>query len=373
MLLVEDGTLQLDDSLAQYLADIPDSWKAITIRQLITHTSGIVEDPPGFTPFRQQPDAEVIRSVYPVPLLFAPGEKWSYSNAGYFVLGEVLSRVSGISWQQLVNDRVFRPLHMDATRTTTTSEVVPHRATGYLWTAGRYRKAEDWAAVRPSGAFLSTVLDVARWDAAVRSRSLLKASSWDQILAPVRLKSLQTHPYGLGFFLDPWQGHPRLRHDGQLPGFLTAYECYPADRLSIIVMANTDEFDIIELAHSIAGFYVSGLAPPAYHAVSDIEPEVTAKVKRMLRGFVNHDSDMALFTRQLGSELTPSLRTRLAEVLSKFGAIESVVLVERQAQGQSRTYRYRVGYAEGSVLVICSLDSKGMIQGIWYETDTGVD
>src|SRR5262249_31136539 len=155
-----------------------------------------------------------------------------------------------------------------------------------------------------------------------------------------------THPYGLGFFLDPWQGRPRMYHDGQLPGFLTVYEHFPADRLSIIAMANTDEVDLRKLAHSIAGLYVSQLAPPAYHAISDTESPVTAKVKRMISGFVNDDPDMTLFTARLGSDLTPRVRTRLAEALSKFGSIQSVVLVERTAQGQSRTYRYRVGYAE---------------------------
>jgi CubicO group peptidase (beta-lactamase class C family) len=374
MLLVEDGKLHLDDPIAQYMQDVPESWKGITIRHLLTHTSGIVEDPPGFTPFRQQPDTEVIHNVYPVPLLFAPGEKWSYSNAGYFVLGAILSKASGVPWPRFVNDRVFQPLHMNATRTTTTAEIVPHRATGYVWVRGEYRKAEDWVAVRPSGAFLSTVLDLARWDTAVRSRSLLKASSWEQILSPVRLKSQQTHPYGLGFFLDPWQGRQRIYHDGQLPGFLTVYEYFPADRLSVIAMTNTDEVGLGKLVHSIAGFYVSQLAPPAYHSIPDTEPKVTATVKRMISGFVNDDlPDMNLFTARLASDLTPGARTRLGTVLSKFGSIQSVVLVERTSQGHGGTYRYRVGYPDGSIFVICSLDSNGLIQGIWYEPDTGLD
>jgi hypothetical protein len=158
-----------------------------------------------------------------------------------------------------------------------------------------------------------------------------------------------------------------------LPGFLTDYEYFPTDRLSIIAMTNTDEVSLGKLVHSIAGFYVSQLAPPVYHSISDTVPQVTATVKRMISGLANDDPDMTLFTARLASDLTPGLRTRLATVLSKFGSIQSVVLVERTAHGQGETYRYRVGYPDGSLFVICSLDRKGLIQGIWYEVDTGLD
>ena len=255
MLLAEDGKLKLEDSVDRYLESVPESWRSITIRHLLTHTSGLVEDPPGFDPFKALPDADVIRSIYPVPLLFTPGEKWRYSNAGYFVLGQVITRVSGKPWAEFLSERVFRPLKMDATRTTTTTEIVPHRAGGYVWASGQFKKSEDWVAVRPSGAFLSTVLDLARWDDAVRSRSLLKAASWDQILAPVHLNNNEKFGYGFGFALDPWQKHRRIYHIGQLPGFLTVLEDFPDDHFTIIAMTNTDEFDTAKVVHSIAGFY----------------------------------------------------------------------------------------------------------------------
>jgi CubicO group peptidase (beta-lactamase class C family) len=104
-----------------------------------------------------------------VPLLFSAGEKRRYSNTGYFVLGQVITRVRGKPWAEFPSERVFRPLKMDATRTTTTTEIVPHRAGGYVWTSGQFKKSEDWVAAGPSGAFLSTVLDLARWGDAVRS------------------------------------------------------------------------------------------------------------------------------------------------------------------------------------------------------------
>jgi len=373
MLLVEDAKLGLDDPIGRYLDGVPDAWRAITIRHLLTHTSGIVEDPPGFTPFRAQPDADVVRSLYTVPLLFAPGEKWSYSNAAYFALGEIIHKVSGRPWAEFLDERIFRPLHMDATRTTTTTEIVPNRASGHIWSFGRFQKTEDWVAVRPSGAFLSTVLDLARWDGALQSRSILKPETWQQILSPVGLNSGKTHPYGFGFFLDPFQDHRRIYHDGQLPGFLTVFESFPADHLTVITMSDTDDVALGKLTHSIAGFYVPQLAPPAYQTIADTEPEVTATVKRLIAGLVKDDPDMTLFTAGLRSDLTAPVRAYLTRVLGKFGAVQGISLVERTPVGQGATYRYRVLYRDGSLFLICSMDGTGKIQGIWQDADTSVN
>ena len=219
VLLVQDGKLRLDDKLSQYLDNSPGSWKDITIRHLLTHTAGLVEDPPGFEPFKAQPDAEVIKKAHSRALLFAPGERWSYSNLGYFILGEILTRVSGKPWSQFLSERLLHPAGMTATRTTTTTDLVPQRASGYELTRlfGTLRKAEDWVAVRPSGGLLSTVLDLAKWDAALSSDTILSAASREQMWTPVKLNNGTTHPYGLGWFVDKWQGHRRISHQGGLP------------------------------------------------------------------------------------------------------------------------------------------------------------
>jgi CubicO group peptidase (beta-lactamase class C family) len=109
----------------------------------------------------------VIHSAYPVALGFAPGERWQYSNLGFFALAEILTRVSGEPWSNFLTERIFRPQHMDATRTTTVSDIVSNRADGYTWHTGKLQRADEYLALPPSGAFLSTVNDLARWDAAL--------------------------------------------------------------------------------------------------------------------------------------------------------------------------------------------------------------
>jgi CubicO group peptidase (beta-lactamase class C family) len=369
MLLVEDSRVGLDDTIDRFLQDVPDSWKSITVRHLLTHTAGIVENPPGFLPFTQQPDLEVIQSLYPVPLLFPPGDRWNYSNATYFILGEIIHLASGMPWPDFVESRIFRPLNMGSTRITSTSEVIAGRANGYIWSRGRFVRAEDWVAVRPSGAFLSTVNDLARWENALRSRALLTHESWEQVLAPVRLNGGQTHPYGFGFFLDPWQGRQRIYHDGQLPGFRTMFEEFPEEGIAILLAANTDEIDIGKLAHSIAGFYAPQLSPPVYNTIPDRNPEVTAKAWRFVNGFISDELDPSLFPN--GAQFTPEMRTMLGGRLRKWGTVEAISLVEREPDGDFMAYRYRISYPDAaSLLLKLFLDADGIIRGWAYETDT---
>src|SRR5262249_54449111 len=159
-------------------------------------------------------DADIVKSSYNTELLFKSGQKWTYSNLGYFALAEIIHKVSGQPWSEFLTEHLFAPAGMTATRTTTTTDIVPRRASGYTWTSDRWENAENWVAVRPSGAFLSTVLDMAKWDALLDSNTILKYPLRQQMWTPIKLNDGTTHPYGFGWFLDPWQGHKRVDHQG---------------------------------------------------------------------------------------------------------------------------------------------------------------
>ena len=117
--------------MSRYLEGTPETWKAITIRHLLTHTAGLVREAPGFGPHKIQSDADLLRTAYPLPLRFAPGEKWEYSNVGYFALAEIIRRVSGRPWSEYLAEQVFRPSGMNTTFTTNTKASIPNRAVGY--------------------------------------------------------------------------------------------------------------------------------------------------------------------------------------------------------------------------------------------------
>lgn len=260
MLLVQEGKLRVDDKLSQYLDGTPETWQGITIRHLLTHTSGILREAPGFDPFKIQSDFDVIKTAYSQPLRFTTGEKYEYCNVGYFSLAEIIRRVSGKGWDEFLNERVFAPLGMSATRTTSTRAVVPNRAGGYEWDKDKMQHATEYFALRPSGAFLSTVLDLAKWDAALYTDKILKPATREQMWTPVRLNSGATYAYGFGWELAPLGNHKQVQHGGSLPGFRSHFARFVDDKLSIIVLTNGDNAQPRTIVQGVAALYFPDLA-----------------------------------------------------------------------------------------------------------------
>ena len=254
MLLVQDGKLGLDDPVSTFLEGTPATWSRITIRHLLTHTSGIVREAPGYD-WTAQPDADVVRSAYSVPLRFQPGEKWEYSNVPYFALAEVIHKASGQPWDEYLIDKVFKPLGMNATRPTNTKERLANRAAGYS-DNDKLLDAVEWQGLRPSGAFLSTVLDLAKWDAALDTDRILNASSRRQMWTPVTLNDGTTYPYGFGWQLEPQNGHRRVHHGGGIPGFGAEFARFPDDHLTVVVLLNLDDNNVEEIAAGVAALYL---------------------------------------------------------------------------------------------------------------------
>ncbi|PWT93683.1 MAG: serine hydrolase [Blastocatellia bacterium] len=274
MLLVDEGRINLDDKVSKYLDGTPESWKDITVRNLLTHTSGIVREAPGFDPLKVQSDADVIKTAYTSPLRFAPGEKWEYCNVGYFTLAEIIHKVTGKSWGEFLTERIFAPSEMKATRTTTVTELITNRASGYYWDNGKFLNAPVYFALRPSGAFLSTVLDLAKWDAILYSDKVLKQSLRNQMWTPVKLNSGSTYPYGFGWGFDAVGGHKLISHNGALPGFRAAFARFVDDKLSIVILTNGDDANADALALGVADLYLPGLLP--VHTAAKVDSKILA-------------------------------------------------------------------------------------------------
>ena len=257
MLLAQEGRLSVSDPISKYLDGTPPAWSGITIRHLLTHTAGLIREAPGFDPFKVQPDADVIRTAYPLPLRFAPGDRWEYSNTGYFALAEIIRRVSGRPWGEFLTDKLFRPAGMLATRTTagSTSGKIANLAQGYVDNDSA-REAPAWVAVRPSGGFLSTVLDLAKWDRALYSDDILTAATRQQMWTPVTLNDGRTHPYGFGWMLGQVRGQRLVHHSGGMPGARADIARFVDAGITIIVMMNLADVDIASIVHGLAALHV---------------------------------------------------------------------------------------------------------------------
>ena len=253
MLLVQDGRLDVGDPVTQYIQDAPAPWREITIRHLLTHTAGLTREAPGFKPDSEQPDAALIRSAYSAPLLFKPGERWSYSNVGYVALAEIITRVSGRPWNRFIAERVFTPAGMTATRPT--GDAPANRVTGYT-DNDKLTPAADWKAVRPSGAFVSTVLDLARWDAVLYTDTVLSEAARREMWTQVTLNDGTSHPYGFGWHVYEPPRRRSVWHGGGLPGFNAQFRRYVDDRITVIILMNSDDVDDESIAAGVAELYL---------------------------------------------------------------------------------------------------------------------
>lgn len=272
MLLVQEGKISVDDKISKFLEGTPDTWKEITIRHLLTHTSGILREAPGFDPFKVQSDADVIKTAYSSAMRFAPGEKYEYCNVGYFTLAEIIRKVTGKPWEDYMSEHLFMPLEMTSTRTTTVTDLVQNRANGYWWKDGKLQNATNYFALRPSGAFLSSVLDLAKWDAALYTDKFLKQSTRDQMWMPTKLNDGTVSEYGFGWDLDTIAGHRLVHHGGSLPGFRAEFARYVDDKLSVVVLTNGDQANSNAIALGVAALYIPGLIPE--RTVSKVDSKI---------------------------------------------------------------------------------------------------
>jgi len=251
MMLVEEGKIGLDEKLSKYVPESPTIWKDVTIRNLLSHTSGIADYAGDNGPLgnavvdlrRDYTEEELITAFSKMKMDFEPGEKWSYSNSGYVLLGVVIHRVTGKFYGEVLQERIFRPLGMSSTRIISEEDIVKQRSGGYRLVKDEL-KNQEWVApslnTTADGALYTNVLDLSKWDAALREKKFVKASSYEAMWSPVKLNDGKTYPYGFGWFLEDKGGYKAVSHTGSWQGFTMAINRYEKEGLTVIVMTNLD-------------------------------------------------------------------------------------------------------------------------------------
>lgn len=352
LLLAEEGKLSLDDSIAKYFPAAPPEWKPITIHHLLTHTSGIRNHVavPGYlgifkmnlmfeaTPTRE----ELLAMFFELPMEFEPGATWSYDNTGYILLGWIIEQVSGKSYWDFVDQRLFKPLGMTATRNTDMRPVIPNRAAGYEWVKDRFENRPVlWPSVAFSaGSFLTTVEDMARRDAGLRNETLLKRAVLERMWTPARAAGGGPASFdcGYGQFIENYRGHRLVHHSGGTPGFSSSVHRWVDDGVTVIILTNHSDRMFDQLALDIAVLHEPALRRPVKGGTADAK---TARVKDIVA--------RALRGEFAAADFTPAMRTFLGTATGKgfwqwfaaHGELGSFTESNREKTRDGETLRYR--------------------------------
>jgi CubicO group peptidase (beta-lactamase class C family) len=263
MMLVEEGKMGLEDPLTKYFPDAPATWKQVTVRELLSHTAGFTDYPKDFDMRKDYTEAELLKIVEGIPLAYPPGTSWDYSNLGYLTLGIVIHKVTGEFYGDFLQESIFRPLGMSTTRIISEADIVPNRSSGYRLVKGEL-KNQEWVSptlnTTADGSLYFSIVDLAKWDAALYTEKLLKRSSLEQMWTVAKLSNGQPDSghYGFGWSIETKHGHHVVEHQGAWQGFKTTISRYVDDKLTVVVLANLDGARELPLVDHVAEMYLSG-------------------------------------------------------------------------------------------------------------------
>jgi D-alanyl-D-alanine carboxypeptidase len=304
LLLAEQGRLSLSDDMTKFFPDYPAKGRVVTVEHLLTHTSGIrsYTGIPAWRAMwrRDMTVAELIDLFKNEPPDFAPGEEWRYNNSGYILLGAIIEKVSGQTYEQFLQKNIFEPLGMKHTFYGSAARVIPRRVPGYTMTKEGLQNAEYISMTQPyaAGSLLSNVDDLALWDAALYTEKLLKQASLQRAWTPYVLKDGTPTGYGFGWGRWQYEGHTVIEHNGGIHGFSTVGIRMPDDRVYVAVLTNRDYDSPDDIALRLA----------ALAAGKPLRPSVAVQIKPeemdALVGVYQSNGREAYQVRREGARLT---------------------------------------------------------------------
>ena len=254
LILQDKGKLNIGEPISKYLKRTTPAWEPITIRHLLNHTSGI----PSYTSFPQMMSRtvrqvatveEVIATFREKDLEFPPGDRFTYSNSAYILLGQIVERASGQDYEAFLREAIFQPLEMKDSGYDHNRTILPRRAAGYVKTPSGLENAPyiDMSWPYSAGALYSTVEDLARWDKALVEGKMVAAESHKAMFTPGK------SDYGYGWFIRDRDGHKEIGHGGGIHGFSTAIKRYPDDGVCVVVLSNVIPSRTDKIAHDLSG------------------------------------------------------------------------------------------------------------------------
>lgn len=370
MMLAEEGKLALDDKITKHLTGLPTAWENVTVRHLLNHTSGIKSytSVANFFSFARKDftQDEILQLVAKDPLEFQPGEKWNYNNTGYFLLGMIVEKVSGQTYEAFLKARIFQPLGMNSSRLNNFQEIIPNRAQGYALKNNRMVNCDYLSPTQPfsAGALLSTVSDMAKWDAALYTEKLLKKSSLDAMWTETKLADGKMQDYGFGWSVGKHRGHKMIGHSGGINGFSTHISRFVDDKLTVIVLANSESANAGMLANGIAANYLKFDPEVVEKPITDKDPKTTEMLERVLRDALQGKVEETRFTPEAYKALAPRIKESKDQVAA-LGELKSFVLLSaKEDEKNGKELRYRAVLTNQTVIFVARLTPDNKIMGL---------
>ena len=371
--LQEDAKLDIDDKLSKYLPDAPHA-SELTLRQLLSHTSGLPEyfDGPDIELKATKPVtfAQLMARIADKPLTFAPGSRMAYNNTGYILLGRVIEVASHQIYRDYVRMHLLDRAGMKRTYTVANEPQLANMAVGYRVKEGVLQRAPTihdsfgWSA----GNLVSTVDDLANWSRALAEGKIVSEKSYREMTTPATI-SQGTSDYGLGLFVDSIRDQPRIGHTGGSFGFTTADEFFPKQNVRVIAFtnctANPEPGEMITSA--IFDDLFPEIAAAARKPAPDENREITLKAEKFFGALQTGEEENSVLAAKLATKMKDGLARRLADQLAPFGSPTRFIYKGSRSENNLQWYDYVIEFGPGSQLKFAiGLDAEAKIASISY-------
>lgn len=361
MLLVDEGKLSLDDPVSKHLPEAPAAWNGVTLRHMLYQNSGL---PEYVMVDGLWLDQEFDRKTYfekmrDQKMDFAPGTAWSYSNTNYALLGWVIEKAAGMPYEEFMKKRVFEPLGMKDTLFMQSRDFIKGRASGYFSAGPNLMSFRGTGSIASDGTIVSTVGDMAKWDAALNERKLLKPESYRLIWSPGRLNSGRHRLYGMGWDLSfPWAPES-VGHGGNSVGYSAGYLRFAKPRLSVIVLGNVYAFSGMELARQIAEAAEPTLKVAVPVEGTDPSPARTERVMTALKALAERKADPDVMEPEMMAPLQTG-RAAMAAGASPLRNIKELKFAGeiKSADGTWVNYRTLIGQRMFTLRALVTIANK---------------
>lgn len=364
--LVEEGKLSLDDKLEARLDKCPETWKNLTIRQLLNQVTGLPDYAvvPGLGLVEEWTYDQWLEKMGTLPFDFPTGTQWAYSNSNYLILGKVAEKAGGKPILDLVKERISDKIGLKNTYVADELSIVPNRARGYLRMGGQLRNGLFIAPGYGDGSLINSCEDLAAFERAIREGKLLKPETVKMMQEATRLPNGRKTPYALGWMVRDVNKVHLISHGGNTAGFFASMFRVPSANLTVILMGNVNDLPGDSIAQKVAELYVPELPYKKLPEQKDPDPKMTEKLLGALKALAAGQPKEEDLDADYNSRLKTGRGRMGLGALARFAKTEKLAFLEKEVDDPDTVYRYRAEVNGQSFVVGFTVTKEGKLYSV---------